>query len=70
MGSADGGRISRQRSKDIFIPWLRTHTNVSDALQILCGELNRVLRVPFGVKRLSAACGVMITGACGAYIRD
>ncbi len=33
------------------------------------GELNQVFRVPFGVKRLNAACGVMITGPCGVDLQ-
>jgi len=31
----------------------------------LAPDLNGSHRVPFGVKHLGAACGVMITGMCG-----
>lgn len=70
MGPADGGCVPRQRSKDLFIPRLRAHTDVSDAFTRCVGDLNQVFRVPFGVKRLNAACGVMITGPSGVDLHS
>ena len=65
----DSGCVSRQRGEDTFIPRHRPHTNVSDALNKLCGKSQpSFFRVPFGVKRLNAACGVMITGSSGVDV--